>query len=75
MTDLAGAKFECLAPGDGVELATMKLLPMLGLSLDDVTLEYSGSRVQASSRLKTGQVDAILDATAIFQSHIVQRKA
>lgn len=70
VTDLAGAKFECLAPGDGVELATMKLLPMLGLSLDDVTLEYSGSRVQASSRLKTGQVDAILDATGLGASWI-----
>lgn len=70
VTELAGAKFECLAPGDGVELATMKLLPMLGLSLDDVTLEYSGSRVQASSRLKTGQVDAILDATGLGASWI-----
>lgn len=68
--DLAGAKFECLAPGDGVELATMKLLPLLGVSLDDVTLEYSGSRVQASSRLKTGQVDAILDATGLGASWI-----
>ena len=70
VTDLAGAKFECLAPGDGVELATMKLLPMLGLSLEDVTLEYSGSRVQASSCLKTGQVDAILDATGLGASWI-----
>lgn len=63
ITDLVGAKFECLTPGDGVELATMKLLPLLGLPLDKVTLEHSGSRVQASSRMKAGQVDAILDAT------------
>ena len=63
ITDLVGAKFECLTPGDGVELVTMKLLPLLGLPLDKVTLEHSGSRVQASSRMKTGQVDAILDAT------------
>ena len=41
----------------------MKLLPLLGLPLDKVTLEHSGSRVQASSRIKTGQVDAILDTT------------
>ncbi len=70
ITDLTGAKFECLAPGDGVELATMKLLPMLGIPLDDVKLEYSGSRVQASSRMKTGQVDAILDATGLGASWI-----
>lgn len=65
ITDLKGATFECLAPGDGVELATMKLLPLLGVSLDDVTMEYSGSRVQATSSMKTGQVDVILDATGL----------
>lgn len=65
VADLKGAKLECLAPGDGIELATMSLLPAWGLSLDDVTLEYSGNRTQASSRLKTGQVDGILDATGV----------
>lgn len=65
ITDLKGATLECLTPGDGVELATMKLLPLLGVSLDDVTLEYSGSRVQATSSMKTGKVDAILDATGL----------
>lgn len=70
ISGLKGARLECLAPGDGVELATMKLLPLLGISLDDVTLEYSGSRVQASSRLKTGQVDGILDATGLGASWI-----
>ncbi len=65
IADLKGATLECLTPGDGVELATMKLLPLLGVSLDDVTLEYSGSRVQATSSMKTGKVDAILDATGL----------
>ena len=64
-SDLKGATFECLAPGDGVELATTKILPLLGISLDDVTLEYSGNRVQATSSMKTGQVDVILDATGL----------
>lgn len=65
VTDLKGAKLECLAPGDGIELATQSLLPLWGISLDEVTLEYSGNRTQASSRMKTGQVDAILDATGL----------
>lgn len=70
ITDLKGAKFECLVPGDGVELATKKLLPALGLNLSDVKLEFSGSRVQAASRLKTGQIDAIIDATGLGSSWI-----
>lgn len=64
-SDLKGLKIECLVIGDGVETTTRKLLPAMGISLDDVTLEYSGNRTQASSRLKTGQVDAILDATGL----------
>ena len=63
ITDLEGATFECLAPGDGIEISTKKILPMLGVSIDKVKLEYSGNRVQASSRLKTKQVDVIFDAT------------
>lgn len=70
ISDLTGATLECLTPGDGVELATMKILPLLGISLDDVKLEYSGNRVQASSALKTGQVDGILDATGLGASWI-----
>jgi TRAP transporter TAXI family solute receptor len=65
INQLKGAKFECLAPGDGIETTTKKVLPLLGLPLSDVTLEYSGNRVQAASRLKTGQVDVILDATGV----------
>lgn len=65
ITDLKGAKIECLTPGDGIELTTKNLLPLLGLPIEDVKLEYSGNRVQAASRLKTGQVDAILDATGL----------
>lgn len=70
ITDLKGATFECLTPGDGVELATMKLMPLLGVSLDDISLEYSGSRVQATSSMKTGKVDAILDATGLAAAWI-----
>lgn len=70
VSNLKGATLECLTPGDGVELATMKILPLLGISLDDVKLEYSGNRVQASSSLKTGQVDGILDATGLGASWI-----
>lgn len=63
VTDLEGAKIECIAPGDGIELSTKKILPLLGVPIDKVKLEYSGNRVQAASRLKTGQVDVIFDAT------------
>lgn len=65
ITQLGGAKIECITPGDGIELTTMKVLPELGLPIEDVNLEYSGNRVQAASRLKTGQVDAILDGTGV----------
>ncbi len=63
ITDLEGANVECIAPGDGIELSTKKILPLLGVPIEKVNLEYSGNRVQASSRLKTGQVDVIFDAT------------
>ena len=62
---LEGLKLECLVAGDGVEAFTKKALPALGIPLDKVTLEYSGNRTQAASRLKTGQVDALLDATGL----------
>jgi uncharacterized protein len=65
ITELGGARIECISPGDGIELSTQKILPILGLPIEDVKLEYSGNRVQAASRLKTGQVDAILDATGV----------
>lgn len=62
---LKGTKVECMTPGDGIEMTAMKFMPLLGISLDDISMEYSGNRVQSSSRLKTGQVDVILDATGI----------
>ncbi len=68
---LKGCKLECLVAGDGVEAFTKKALPALGISLDDVTLEYSGNRTQAASRLKTGQVDGILDATGLGAAWMV----
>jgi TRAP transporter TAXI family solute receptor len=63
ITDLKGARFECITPGDGVELATNFWAELFGLG--DVALEYSGNRVQAASRFKTGGVDAIFDATGL----------
>ena len=65
ISQLAGSRIECLVIGDGVETTTKKLLPLVGVPLDSVKLEYSGNRTQAASRLKTGQVDAILDATGL----------
>lgn len=65
ISQLKGCKIECLVAGDGVETTTRKLLPVIGMPLEDVKLEYSGNRTQAASRLKTGQVDAILDATGL----------
>lgn len=69
--DLKGLKFEVIAAGDGVEVSTKKILGSLGLSEDDVKYEYSGNRVQAASRLKTGQVDAIIDGTGVGAAWLV----
>lgn len=65
LKDLKGKKLELIAAGDGVEVSSRKVVESAGLNWDDIKHEYSGNRVQASSRLKTGQVDAIIDATGI----------
>ncbi len=65
VADLKGKKLEMLAAGDGVEVVSKKILEALGIAWNDVKAEYSGNRVQAASRLKTGQVDAIIDGTGI----------
>lgn len=70
ISDLAGKKVECLNPGDGVEMTTKQMLPFYDLSLDDIQAEYSGNRVQAGSRFKTGELDAMLDATGIGNSWV-----
>ena len=70
IADLKGKKLEMLASGDGVEVSTRKVLNALGLTWDDIKPEYSGNRVQAASRLKTGQVDAIIDATGLGSAWI-----
>ena len=63
--DFKGKKMEMLAAGDGVEVSTRKVLSALGMKWEDIKPEYSGNRVQAASRLKTGQVDGIVDATGL----------
>ena len=68
LKDLEGKRVECMTPGDGIELTTKKFLPLFGVSLETVTLEYSGTRVQSGSRFKTLQLDALLDATGIGAS-------
>lgn len=65
LQDLKGKKLELIAAGDGVEVSSRKVIESVGLNWDDVKHEYSGNRVQAASRLKTGQVDAIIDATGV----------
>jgi TRAP transporter TAXI family solute receptor len=65
VADLKGKKMEMLAAGDGVEVSTRKVLSALGMKWEDIKPEYSGNRVQAASRLKTGQVDGIIDATGL----------
>jgi len=65
VTDFKGKKMEMLAAGDGVEVSTRKVLSSLGMKWEDIKPEYSGNRVQAASRLKTGQVDGIVDATGL----------
>ncbi len=70
VADLKGKKLEMLAAGDGVEVSTRKVLAAIGLGWDDIKPEYSGNRVQAASRLKTGQVDGIIDATGLGSAWI-----
>lgn len=65
LKDLKGKRIELIAAGDGVEVCSRKVVEGIGLNWDDVKHEYSGNRVQASSRLKTGQVDAIIDGTGV----------
>ena len=65
LKDLKGKRIELIAAGDGVEVCSRKVVESIGLNWDDVKHEYSGNRVQASSRLKTGQVDAIIDGTGV----------
>ena len=65
MQDLMGRKVECLSPGDGIEITTKKFAAFYGMPADSVKLEYSGNRVQAASRLKTLQLDAVQDATGL----------
>ena len=63
VADFKGKKMELIAAGDGVEVSTRKMLAAFGIKWEDIKPEYSGNRVQAASRLKTGQMDAIIDAT------------
>jgi hypothetical protein len=65
LADLKGKRLEMLAAGDGVEVVSKKMLEAVGIAWSEVKSEYSGNRVQAASRLKTGQVDAIIDGTGI----------
>ena len=65
LKDLKGKSLELIAAGDGVEVSSRKVVEAIGLKWDDVKHSYSGNRVQAASRLKTEQVDAIIDATGI----------
>ena len=70
VADLKGKRLEMIGAGDGVEVSTRKMLTAFGMKWEDIKPEYSGNRVQAASRLKTGGVDAIIDATGIGSSWI-----
>lgn len=70
VADLKGKKLEMIAAGDGVEVSSRKMLTAFGIKWEEIRPEYSGNRVQAASRLKTGQVDAIIDATGVGASWI-----
>jgi len=71
LADLKGKKIEMIAPGDGIEVATKKMLEAVGVSIEDVRAEHSGNRQQAASRLKTGQVDAMIDGTGVGAAWLV----
>jgi len=70
VADLKGKRLEMIGAGDGVEVSTRKMLTAFGIKWEDIKAEYSGNRVQAASRLKTGGVDAIIDATGVGSSWI-----
>ena len=64
ITDLGGSRFECMTPGDGIELSTKMILSLYDMA-EKVTLDYSGNRVQSASRFKTGGIDVIMDGTGV----------
>ncbi len=68
---LRGMRLEMIGIGDGVEVSSRKLLSAVGIEWDEIRPEYSGNRVQAASRLKTGQVDGIIDGTGVGASWLV----
>ncbi len=67
IADLGAIRFECMTPGDGIEVTTKMFMKTFGLT-GKGRLEYSGNRVQSSSRFKTGSLDAIMDATGVGAS-------
>lgn len=71
LQDMKGKKIEMIAPGDGIEVATQKMLSAVGVSLDEVTPEHSGNRQQAASRLKTNRMDAMFDGTGVGASWLI----
>jgi len=71
LSDLKGKKIEMIAPGDGIEVATRKMLEAMGVSIEDIDAQHSGNRQQAASRLKTGQVDAMIDGTGVGAAWLV----
>ena len=71
LSDLAGKKVEMIAPGDGIEVATRKMLDAVGIALDSIDPQHSGNRQQAASRLKTGRVDAMIDGTGVGAAWLV----
>jgi len=71
VSNLKGLRLEMLAAGDGVEESTRKILDALGIDWKEIKPQYSGNRVQASSRLQTGEVDGIIDATGIGAAWLV----
>lgn len=71
LQDLKGKKIEMIAPGDGIEVATRKMLGAVGVPLSAIDPQHSGNRQQAASRLKTGRVDAMIDGTGIGAAWLV----
>ncbi len=59
-----------LAAGDGTEVSSRKMLEAVDIKWDQIKPEYSGNRVQAASRIKTGQVDGIIDGTGLGSAWI-----
>ena len=71
LADLKGKKIEMIAPGDGIEVATQKMLAAVGVGVDEIEAVHSGNRQQAASRLKTGRVDAMIDGTGVGAAWMV----